>query len=351
LPQSRGSMIVSALQWRSYAKSQKRYLESQARGIAAVIDQQSMKLDMNLIWDGGPERNDNAALTIFRHFDTATVVKGLVGQPPSTMWVIDYSLLERIHYLLVAGFDVYGKVTHQLESRLYMDFLRMEGEQMFLLLLPADQRVALRNYWYRGASDRVKDYLMAPGNARYERDTAIEYQTDDPKAELMALFQSHIPAAASPRYSVDRPEFAELMKGPNRAFSFLPEVAFLQVLTRGGIDDVYSLIGNRAHSNNAQLFAEQERRLAEEDTLTVVRGFLGAYPNMFFQINETQLGDFVAAIESMQSAADYVALVDQFGVRRTAPWFWKLSDTFSAQYRAAYPAEAGLFDLNRYENR
>ena len=66
-------------------------------------------LDMSLFWQG-EGHNDNAALTIFRHFDSATVVKGFVGQAPKTMWVLDYSLFERIHYLLVAGFDVYGNV-------------------------------------------------------------------------------------------------------------------------------------------------------------------------------------------------------------------------------------------------
>ena len=42
---------------------------------------------------------------MFRHENSASVVKGFVGQQPKTAWVIDYSLLERIHYLLVAGFE------------------------------------------------------------------------------------------------------------------------------------------------------------------------------------------------------------------------------------------------------
>jgi len=37
------------------------------------------------------------------------------------MWVVDYPLLERIYYALVAGFDVYGTAGHQLALRLYMD--------------------------------------------------------------------------------------------------------------------------------------------------------------------------------------------------------------------------------------
>ena len=150
-PVCRGQVALNVIDdhfWIAFAKpnsmdpdQQADFLAEQAKRMrlpqpkGSLID---VRLDMNLIWDGGPERNPNAALTVFRHFDSASVVKGLVGQQPSTMWVIDYSLLERIHYLLVAGFDVYGNVGHQLESRLYMDFLRMEGEQNFLLLLPEE---------------------------------------------------------------------------------------------------------------------------------------------------------------------------------------------------------------------
>lgn len=351
LPQAKGSLVVTALQWRSYARGQQRYLRAQAKALARVIDEGSLDLDMDLIWDGGPERNDNAALTVFRHFDSATVVKGLVGQQPGTMWVIDYSLLERIHYLLVAGFDVYGAVGHQLESRLYMDFLRMEGEQAFLQFLPGDERIALRNHWYRGAKDDVRDYVFSPDNAEFERDTAIHYGTDNPKAELMAMFRAHIPAAGKERYEVPHEVLASLMDEPTKSFSYLPEVAFLQVLASDGSREVYTLIRNSAHSNNAQLFAEEDRRLPDEDTLTVVGDFVGAYPNMFFQLTEKQLERFVQALRSLDSDDDYTQLVERYGVRRTAPWFWKLSDEFNAIYRAEQPLEAGLFDLNRYQNR
>lgn len=47
------------------------------------------------------------------------------------MLVIGYPLFERMHYLLLAGYDVYGNIGHQLATRLYMDFLRMEGELNF----------------------------------------------------------------------------------------------------------------------------------------------------------------------------------------------------------------------------
>ena len=63
---------------------------------------------------------------------------GLHGDFPETAWIIDYPLFERIHYLLVAGFDVYGNAGHQLNTRIVMDFLRMEGENNFLAFLPVE---------------------------------------------------------------------------------------------------------------------------------------------------------------------------------------------------------------------
>jgi hypothetical protein len=66
---------------------------------------------------------------------------------------------------------------------------------------------------------------------------------------------------------------------------------------------------------------------------------------------ESELGDFVALVESMQDQEDYAKLLSRYGVRRTSPDFWKLSDTLYDDYRQLEPAAAGLFDLNRYENR
>jgi hypothetical protein len=73
---------------------------------------------------------------------------------------------------------------------------------------------------------------------------------------------------------------------------------------------------------------------------------------VFFQLSEDDLGDFVEAIKSMRSEVDYANLVSFYGVRRTnTQSFWPLSDKLNAHYRENRPIEAGLFDLNRYENR
>tara|TARA_R110000823_G_scaffold91174_9_gene201187 strand:- start:1750 stop:4002 length:2253 start_codon:yes stop_codon:yes gene_type:complete len=349
LPSAVGGSLISLVEWNHYAKNQLQFLEAKLKFIERQTADPDTSVNLQRIWDGDGD-NDNAALTIFRHNDSASVVKGLVGRQPKTAWVIDYSLLERIHYLLVAGFDVYGTAVHQLETRLYMDFLRMEGEQNFLFFLPQQERIALRDHWYRGAEEHVKKYVVNDSLA-FDRDSDIRYRTDEPKAELFDMLKEHVFGAKAPRYQPVDARFDPLLKLTGLAVAQLPEVAFLQVLARDGSKDYYTLVHNNGYSNNAQLFHEEERRIEEEDYLTLVNGFIGAYPNVFFQLPESDISGFVKAVAAMRDADDYTSLVSRYGVRRTAPWIWRVSDDMSAHYRKTFPREAGLFDLNRYENR
>ena len=69
----------------------------------------------------------------------------------------------------------------------------------------------------------------------------------------------------------------------------LPQVAFLRVRVgppaRLGCSDLlYSLVHNDAHTNVAFMFGEDKRRLPEDDTLSVVRGHFGSYPNFIFEV-------------------------------------------------------------------
>ena len=134
--------------WKQYRERVQKYNEGRFK-YYMDMNQHDIKDAMNFLWDGNG-KNPNAALTIFRHYDSASVDFGLVGSHPDTAWVMDYPLFERIHYLLVAGYNVYGNMKHQLNTRLYMDFLRMEGEDMFLSFLPSTDRKTIRDSWYEG---------------------------------------------------------------------------------------------------------------------------------------------------------------------------------------------------------
>ena len=349
LPSGKSGLLVSMVEWRSYSKGQLAFLKAKTEHLQQRLSANHMKVTTDLIWNGDG-RNDNAALTIFRHNDSASVLKGFVGQEPKTAWIINYSLLERIHYLLVAGFDVYGNVGHQLETRLYMDFLRMEGEQNFLLFMPKDQRMELRDFWYRQASDHVKQYVLGDTVA-FDRDTDIKYVTKDPKGEFLEQLKNKLPGATAAPYAVKDPAFDRLKTLDGKPFALMPQTAFLEVFGSSGREQYYTLVHNSGYLNNAQIFKESQRRIPQEDYLTVAKGFIGSYPNVFFQLHEKDLDGFVSAIIALKTEQDYAALVSRYGVRRNATWFWRLSDKFHGAYKTSRPIESGLFDLNRYENR
>jgi hypothetical protein len=352
LPQPKTGTVIDILSWRRYAKAQTRFLKAKSEYTAAQMERYGLTLDYSTIWDGDG-RNPNAALTIFRHFDTASVVKGFVGDIPKTAWVIDYPLLERIHYLLAAGFDVFGSTAHQLESRLYMDFLRMEGEINFLIYMPRPERRRMAKYWYRDAPSGVTDYMDKADIAQIA-DTGIPFTSNDPKAEFLTTLRGQIHQAAAARYDYrdDDADLATLFERLETRLGahnqFMPSVSFVNVVGEH-TDHVYTIIRDSGYANIAQLFKEDERRLPEEDRLTVVRGFIGAYPNQFFQVNAGELAQFTAAIEALRSDADYDRLLEYYGVARNAPWFWRVSDKLHRMQHARGPIESGLFDYGRYQ--
>ena len=355
LPASEGSDNLRLLHWLHYSKIEKEFLAAKAAHEMATYPN-GRKLTLDMIWDGDGV-NQNAALTVFRHFDSATVVKGLVGEDPKTAWVIDYPLLERIHYLLVAGYDVYGNAGLQLFSRLYMDFLRIGGEFNFLYFLPPEVRTAAIDNWYRGAEKNIAAYL-ADYQQLFAQDTGITYTGGDPKAELYAHLKARVGPALSSYYDLDRAALPSTVRGDLSRLagtkgvpvSWLPELSIMTIETASGRKTV-TLVHNDGHTNVATMFDEQARRVPAEDTLTVVPGFLGAYPNALFKLKQEDLPAFSDAVAHLSSEADYATLMGRWGVRRTDPAFWAHSDLIYGQVEALDYADTGVLDYSRIDNR
>ena len=355
LPAASGSNSTALLAWRELAKLETRALAAKS----AFVEQRyggAHKVDLTQIWDGDG-RNPNAALTVFRHFDSASVVKGLVGETPKTAWVIGYPLFERIYYLLVAGYDPYGNIGHQLTSRLYMDFMRMEGESNFLMFLPKASRAAVRDFWYRGASDDVKSYVDGD-KSRIEVESGVTYHSNDPQRELHDLLNKRLAPVLEQRFALASVPDAALRQAlqplaalHGASLSWLPEMVVLRVDDATLAPRYFSLLRDTGHSNVSTLLREGGALRPEENTLTVVPGFIGAYPDAIFRASLAELPALVAAIGALASEPDYRALADRFVIRRTSPAFWGASDALAAAYRQWSPLEAGLFDYNRLDNR
>ncbi|MBW2716943.1 MAG: fatty acid cis/trans isomerase, partial [Deltaproteobacteria bacterium] len=247
LPGENESDFAIGRLWLKYNLAQRRYLAARKK-FYDKNDPNGAGPSLNFLWDGDGH-NDNALLTVFRHFDNATVVKGFVGEISKTGWVIDYPLFERIYYDLVANFDVFGNVGHQLSTRLYMDHLRMQAENIFLAFLPANRRKEIRASWYVGA-ERDRSYRVNK-IVSMDHATQIHFETGDVKKDLIEMILARDLAITGPPDLLNRcgdppcdsPNATDTEKRAQRALqtitgstgawvSELPETAFLIVRIR-----------------------------------------------------------------------------------------------------------------------
>ncbi len=277
----------------------------------------------------------------------------MVGQEPKTAWLIDYPLLERIHYLLVAEYDVFGNVGHQVNTRLYMDFLRMEAEGNFLALLPPKIRKLLWLHWYRNSQQEVKEYIFGP-KVNFKENTNIKYETQQPKKELLYKIKHKLNGLSDSRFNLANSSTDKLLKQmhntPAKAASILPEIGILSVESSDEFQ-LYTILRNSGHSNIDSLLFEDNNRLPNEDYLTVTPGVTGSYPGAFWHVKQAQLPTFIDMVKSVKTEPDYKKLMKKFGVRRTNKGFWDHSDRVHRQFVKDEPIEAGLLDYNRLENR
>ncbi|WP_254436215.1 fatty acid cis/trans isomerase [Ruegeria arenilitoris] len=350
--------VLGTLQGFSH-RNQVEYLEFRdARYRAAPVYQTGF--DYGSIWDGDGT-NTNALITVFRHFDNASAMTGFHGGIPETAWVIDFPIFERIYYDLVAGYDVFGRVEHQLSTRLYMDELRMESEDTFLAFMPRDVRPQMHQHWYQGVLAELHTYW----HRRRVDDsfpTGISFQTDQPKQEFLltllergkGLWPVTDPINRCAAEACQSGQLADVLRDladqTGEWVKYLPDLSVLAVEQDGGETALYTLAHDKAHYNVAFLFDEEARRDPAADVLTILPGLIGSYPNFYFHTRQDQLEPFVGALKGMRSQSDYMAVVTQFGVRRTSPEFWPLSDRIHDLFQEQKPVQAGIFDLNRYKD-
>jgi len=295
-----------------------------------------------------------------------------LGDYPETAWILDYSVFERIHYLLVAGFDVYGNAGHQLNTRLYMDILRTEGEDYFLAFLPVATRLQVRDGWYQGIRKSNKDDA---GKVQWLHKELVKgYTTDDAHNELYRAVAARLGPAAGDGDFINRCDDDKCAPATDKKIlradsamkkaakmdgvivQFLPDLAFVRVIMGGQPeqDRAYTMIYNKAYKSVSSLLKEDrpgEFRDYQFDTQTIVPWLEGSYPNFFYVVKLEQIEDFVDSYNAISNLREYEIFVARYGVRRTSVDFWSQADWFNLQYLREQPVKAGIFDLNRYQNR
>ncbi|MCF6254616.1 MAG: fatty acid cis/trans isomerase, partial [Thiomicrorhabdus sp.] len=335
---------------------------------ALTIPPKKLSDAMTYLWTG----NKNAALTIFRHLDSASVSYGLLGDYPETAWVLDYATLERIHYLLVAGFDVYGNIAHQINTRLFMDFLRTQGEDYFLAFLPVDARKKIRERWYQGIRESDEDNTDAL--LWLDKELVTGYQTEYPQQELYQSMIKHLGDASGNGDFINRCNNNDCTRPVDKnslradramkkatqmdgtIVQFLPDLAFVRVRMgeEAEIDRAYTMIYNKAYKSVSSLLQTEkieEGRDYHLDTQTIVPWLEGSFPNFFYVVELNDIENFVETYNTISNRQEYEKFIVRYGIRRTHEDFWLHYDWFNQQSLREQPVKAGIFDLSRYQNR
>jgi hypothetical protein len=322
------------------------------------------------IWRGNTPK-DAPALTIYRHFDSASVHRGVIGKLPRTAWVIDYPQFERIYYALVAGYDVFGNISHQTNIRRYMDFLRLEGELNFLSYMPKEKRLPMLKSWYIG-DDEIEDKKTLP---TISRPTKVRYQTKFPKGEFIEnIVDNHLLKSTKIKFD-DINYFKEYETPPTMPTSFknkqdlknaarsltAPGTGFLKEVTDNDVNTMFvkiilpnkktivtTIIVNRWHNNVNSLFGEDNRLNSTKDTIDFVRGYAGSYPNSFAVVNYKELPDFFDIIKNFDGSEKDKKRFAKYFISRSDKRFWQTYDWFQNDFNQKQPINSGLFDLNRY---
>lgn len=353
----------------SYRDLYEKYYDAKMAKIASVAP---MGWPVEGIWKGR-EATDAPVLTVYRHFDSASVHKGTIGELPKTMWVIDYTQFERIYYALVVGFDVFGNVSHQTNVRRYMDFLRLEGEINFIMYMPENRRREILASWYLG--DGIADDIQKGRDNTPVIHSSISYTTDQPKQELIErLVDGHFIKEAGidfdkvnyfrigdsvPALPLDYTSQDDYKRG-FRALS-APGTGFVKHVVDKGMnvalvrirlqnsEDLFgTIVINRWHDNVNSLFGEVNRLDPGKDTLDFIKGSVGSYPNMFFDVKEEELPDFFDMLKNFQDDDAYLNKLKKYAISRSDKSFWEYYDWFQERFDKEDPLNAGLYDLNRY---
>ncbi len=365
---------ASALKYKLYAES------GQAR-------------DPEFVWDGDG-RNRNALLTVFRHTDSAFVMRGAQGGLPKTVWLLDYPIFEDIYYNLVAGFDVYGSVLHQLRTRLHMDASRVAAQDMFLSLLPQGLRTAEREKWTTdnpnpdtpiylkmliGLRDLTADRRMSKTYEFHALDMLTDLKVNEGNAKeevLEILFEGRLEKVRGTPDLVNAKAVGTKETGQTEqevaVETLLQEVTTIQgshwtvfpdsSLVRIDLPDnkflVYSLIQNREHFNVSFTILESLNLRPEHNTINFVKGYATSYPNFYFVVPLKHVSKFVSQLKKLEELKDrpdtFKEIIREFGITRfdqsKAKDFWTTHQWFVDHYKRTDPVEGAILDLNRYAN-
>jgi len=321
---------------------------------------------IDALWDGN-KTNKNAWLTILRHESNTWVMTGRQGGIPRSQWVMGFSGFERIYYDTVAHFEYWGGDAGKLETVGFFNFLRQEFEDDFLLFLPADVRVKIRQEWSKGIGD-VGLHLTSFA----AQDQPSPIKNNDPGHPLVGVV-SNIEAHMGPIVSGPVDHLNPWVKQPyplekgianfdewTQAIAmmtvttdyqfprYLPSLTVMRV-KKGTESRLYSLVANRVYETQYTILFQNGEALPDLDTMSVYPDVVGGFPNLFMEIDIEQGPAFIQELQNIGSLADFLEFRDRYAVLRNQDNFWATYDWFNDWNFTNRKQDAGVLDLSYYD--
>lgn len=356
----------------------------------SLYERMKREFSLESIWNGDGH-NPNSLLTIYRHFDSSDVLFGARGEMPKTIWLMDYQIFEDIYYNLVAGYDLFGAIPHQLNTRLYMELSRISSEDMFITLLPKHLRGRARESWSMDSPKMDKtlvgEFIKLTGNTvNHKMERSFTYQGMKIKTKLefakefnyreaqvkamTQIMRERLPKQGELQFDWDKEffksetrsdemikeNFAGLLKSRGPFPAKFPDAMLIRVKTPNESDSyAMTLLLNRGHYNVNMLFVEDKRLWPETDTLNLLPSIATSYPNIYLDIKEDELpnamNQLAVAINAPKKDELFEAFLKRYAVSRFNQSFWEIHSWFNRNYTEQRPIEAGALDLNRYYSR
>lgn len=328
------------------------------------------------IWNGNGD-SPNSVLTVFRHSDNSTVLMGARGDSSRSAFVLDYALFERLVYNLVVGFDVYGDLSHQLHTRIYMEMIRREGESNFLDFFPKEYRNQIKDYWYVSKLEGIKKKILDQ-NINSNRPTLIHFPKNlNPHAAITRMYEIFLQKRnphiiklfpdpinwksfttanmVAPEIKPTIPEFGLRLLSSIQTkkmapwVNYYPDSSLLIIKNGTSISKIYTIIRNKNLMAVGSILFEKYYRNEENDTLTILEGLNTSYPNYFFIMQENELSPFIRANLAVETEKDWEKLKSKWGLSRAHENFWQESDLIQNYLLNTLGIEAGVVDYTHYD--
>lgn len=315
------------------------------------------------VWDGG-KKDKNALITVFRHGNNASAHQGPLGQFPETMWLMDFGNFERLYYDLVVLYRPWGELTHKLMTWNQMSHVRAHGEDLFLFFLPEDLRDQARKEFTPGWARFTEISMTGSGFPT----SLADIDRARPLKDVVSRIRKHLGAQIAGFTTLDPDPMAEPPAAPEtprdragieaallslttdrgKISEEFPDVTWITV--EGGSEPLeYTILANRIYWSNSRVIGDSLPGLSrrpEMDSIGVVRGHIGAFPQLFIEVPIGEVGEALKAVKAGHDQR--VAFRRRYEIRRSSNQFWSFLDREHARRLEAAPLDAGIIDTSRY---